>query len=257
MTEPFFEVRALTVRFDGVTALDRVSLSMSPGEIRGIIGPNGAGKTTLFRTIAGLVRPETGSILFEGASLLGLSPHSIVARGVARTFQANQPFPNLTVREHLLVGEDGWGRGGFRALFRPDRGRQAGARLKEEADQLLEFLGLARVADRLASELPYGLQRLTELGRALATRPRLLLLDEPAAGLRPAERIALAHRLRALQERGLTLLLVEHQMRLMMDLCDRMTVLHGGRLLAEGSPEAIQRHPEVRMAYLGRQHRDD
>jgi ABC-type branched-subunit amino acid transport system ATPase component len=252
MADPFFEVRELTVRFDGVTALDRVSLSVSSGEIRGLIGPNGAGKTTLFRTIAGLVRPKTGSIFFGGRSILGLSPHHIVGRGVARTFQANQPFPGLTVREHLRVGADGWGRGAVGALFlRPDRTEEA--RLRKEADQLLEFLGLDPVADQLASELPYGLQRLTELGRALATRPRLLLLDEPAAGLRPEERRALAERLRALQGRGLTLLLVEHQMPLVMNLCHRITVLHGGRLLAEGSPEVIQQHPEVRLAYLGRE----
>ena len=245
MGEPFFEVRDLTVRFDGVTALDRVGLAVAAGEIRGIIGPNGAGKTTLFRTIAGLVRPATGSVLFEGASLLGLPPHRIVARGVARTFQANQPLPTLTVREHLLVGADGWG-----------KGRRDARRAREEADRLLDFLGLGAVADRLAMELPYGLQRLTDLGRALATGPRLLLLDEPAAGLRPEERAALAGRLQELQSRGLALLLVEHQMPLVMDLCHRITVLHGGRLLAEGSPEAIREDPRVRVAYLGRR-RDD
>jgi branched-chain amino acid transport system ATP-binding protein len=138
------------------------------------------------------------------------------------------------------------------ALFlRRDRTEEA--RLGKEVDEFLEFLGLGPVADQLASELPYGLQRLTELGRALATRPRLLLLDEPAAGLRLEERHALAERLRALQGRGLTLLLVEHQMSLVMNLCHRITVLHGGRLLAEGSPEVIQQHPEVRLAYLGRE----
>ena len=249
MADQFFEVRGLTVRFDGVTALDRVSLTVSQGEIRGLIGPNGAGKTTLFRTIAGLVRPEAGSIVFEGNPILGLPPRDIVARGVARTFQANQPFPGLTVREHLLLGRDGWGRGGVSALFRRDRREEA--RMREEADQLLELLGLGSVADQLASELPYGSQRLVEIGRAVATRPRFLLLDEPAAGLRPEERLALAGRLRALQAGGLTLLLVEHQMPLVMNLCHRITVLHGGRLLAEGSPEIIQQDPEVRVAYLG------
>lgn len=250
MGELFFEVRDLTVRFDGVTALDRVSLSVSRGEIHGLIGPNGAGKTTLFRTIVGLVRPQAGSVFFEGRLILGLPPHHIVARGVAQTFQANQPFPGLTVQEHLLLGADGWGQGGLAPLFFRLNRRQE-ARVREDADQLLEFLGLSGVANHLASELPYGLKRLTELGRALATRPRLLLLDEPAAGLRLEEGLALAERLRALRERGLTLLLVEHQISLVMNLCQRISVLHGGRLLAEGSPEAIQASPEVLAAYLG------
>jgi branched-chain amino acid transport system ATP-binding protein len=247
------EVSEVSVSFGGVHALTRVSMSLNRGEILGLIGPNGAGKTTLFNCITGVIEPDRGRILFEGRRLGGLKPHKRARLGIARTFQNLRLFTSMTVRENLMVPIDAFAARGMMAdALRLPTARYEEHCADERARAMLHFLGLDDFVDTPAGDLPVGLQRQVELGRALCLKPSLLLLDEPAAGLDSHETAALAALLPRIRERfGVTMLLVDHDMALVMRVCDWIYVLDFGQLLAHGTPAEIREHPAVIRAYLG------
>ena len=252
-------VEGLTVRFGGLVALADVNLAVEEGTIHGLIGPNGAGKSTLFNVLSRFVTPSSGRVHFDGRDLLRLPPHAVRGLGIARTFQNVLLCQRLTVLDNVLTGLHGqlpvsfWG-----AALRLPGAVRAETRARERAMEVLEWVGLAGWADRRVAELPFGAQKRVELARALIGRPRLLLLDEPAAGLTDADRrqmAALIARLRA--ELGTTVVMVEHDLGLVMDLCETVTVLDFGRVIAKGPPEAVRRDPAVIAAYIGRAGADE
>ena len=248
-------VRGLSRCFGGLQAVSEVSFEVEEGSITALIGPNGAGKTTLFNLISGTIRPAAGSIRLDGRELVGLQPFRIAALGVCRTFQTTRLFPRLTALENVMVGRHTRSRGGFLAglLNLPYTWREERA-VRERALELLEELGVKDCAGEAAGSLGFRKQRVVEIARALAAEPRLLLLDEPAAGLNLQETEELAALIRRIRGLGVTVLLVEHDMSLVMDLSDRVVVLNYGRKLAEGTPAEIQRDPEVIRSYLGGDH---
>ena len=246
------EVDQLTLRFGGLTALDDVTFHIEEGEILGLIGPNGAGKTSCFNAITGVYRPTEGAVRFSGTSLAGMKRHKITQLGIARTFQNIRLFPAMTALENVLVGADAGHRTGMlTALFRLPRHRQEERDGHERGMELLRFMGIHTRADELAANLSYGDQRRLEIARAMATNPKLICLDEPAAGFNPAEKAGLMDLIRKIRDRGYTVLLIEHDMRLVMGVTDRIVVLEFGRKIAEGSPAEIRDNPAVIAAYLG------
>ena len=244
------EVRNLSRSFGGLVAVSDLSFSVGEGEIRGLIGPNGAGKTTTFNVISGFYPPSAGRVLFRGEDVSGMGTSAIAARGLVRTFQATTLFQELTVLENVLVGCHLHARPGpLRALFGADRRQEAAAR--DKAIGILDFFELGERGDDLAMSLPHGLQRTLGVAVAFAADPGLLLLDEPFTGMNPEETRRMMEIARKVRDRGVTLLLVEHDMQAVMGLCDRITVLDFGRLLTEGAPDEVRRHPDVIEAYLG------
>ena len=252
-TPALLSVRDITVRFGGIVALDAVSFDITPGQIVGLIGPNGAGKTTLFNCLSRLYAPNAGDILFGGRSILGMAPHRIPELGIGRTFQNLALFQTMSVLQNVMVGVHSRSRSDFfsNAVRLPWVGREE-SEIREAAMELVGWLGLEPVANHPAAGLSFGTLKRVELARALASRPTLLLLDEPAGGLNHEEVAGLGELLRGIRDsRRVTILLVEHHMSLVMQVSDRVVVLDFGRKIAEGSPGEVQRNPEVVRAYLG------
>jgi branched-chain amino acid transport system ATP-binding protein len=242
-------VTALSKEFDGLRALDAVSFTAEAGEILGIIGPNGAGKTTLFNLISGIYPPSSGGINFRGESILNLKPHQISRRGIGRTFQIVRPFQNLDVETNVLVA---YGHRFYSSLWK-SAGPFRQPEILEEVQALIERAGLRLYAKQLAKNLPLGFKKRLEIARALALKPRLLLLDEPSAGLRFEESAQLMDLIHQVGDQGIGVLLIEHNMQVVMDLCKRILVLDHGCRIAEGSPEEIRSNPQVIQAYLGKE----
>lgn len=247
---PVLEVKNLSKTFGGLKALDNVSFSVDDGQIHGLIGPNGAGKSTMFKNIAGFYTPTSGDIVFQNSSIKGLKPSVIATLGVVRTFQETTLFQEMTVLDNVLVGTHQAARTNvLSAMLGLDRPKQARART--EALEMLDFMGLNERSEQLASELPLGSQRALALAIALVSKPTLMLMDEPFAGMNPEETNNMMTLTRRVRDSGVTIVLVEHDMKAVMGLCDELTVLNFGTRLAQGSPEQIRNNPKVISAYLG------
>lgn len=247
------ETKGLSKHFGGVRAVDNVDIGIEQGDIHGIIGPNGSGKTTFFNVVSGFLKPTAGQVLYKGESITGLKPHQISAKGLTRTFQQSSLFPNLTVRENIIAGRylktSSSISGSF---FHTGSYREEQRKLEQKATELLTFIGLEKRADVLAKNLPHGEQRILEIATTLAEEPELVLLDEPATGMNVKETTKVMDLIQSIQQMGISIIVVEHHMRVIMGICNRIAVLSSGVKIAEGTPEEIAKNDEVISAYLGR-----
>lgn len=254
MKEVILNAEHITQRFGGLVALSDISMEVCSGEIVGIIGPNGAGKTTLFNVITGIYTPTEGTVSLLGQNVTGWKPHKITQLGFARTFQNIRLYSRMSVRDNVISGMHCHTKSGiFSAIFNTRAKRQEDKKCEEEADEILKLLDLYEFRFELSTSLPYGAQRKLEIARALAAHPKLLLLDEPAAGMNEQETAELANIVYSLKEMGYTILLIEHDMKFVMNICERLYVLNNGCMIASGTPAEIKENPVVVEAYLGKE----
>jgi branched-chain amino acid transport system ATP-binding protein len=248
----FLEIRKLTKHFGGLVVLNDIELNIEQGEILGLIGPNGAGKTTLFNIIVGVYKPTAGSIIFGNEEITGLKPHKVAERGIIKTYQANVSFRDLTVTDNVVIGHHLQVGTSFSGVFfNSSTARKNAEKIKNNTAKTLKFFGLSHKQNELSGELPHGYQRLLGIATAIAAKPKLLLLDEPITGMNAEEASFTVEIIRSLRKAGITIVVVEHDMKVVMDLCERIVVLNFGKKIADGSPDAIRGNKNVIEAYLG------